>query len=152
MDNECLYLCSTATVLSMRVLKRTTHLLLLLLPLHFIINACNKCVTLVWVVINMEWQSYLIIWLIKGDIPNTQLIKFWGCCHQPWWKSSMEPRNELICNWSPLSTSNCKGAGLKGNYRFVDRGKPWMIPWDLLNCHVQGMSLVCTLWQKHWCA
>ena len=27
-----------------------------------------------------------------------------------------------------------------------------MISWDLLNCHVQGMSLVCTLWQKHWCA
>ena len=42
MDNECLYLCSTASTLSMGALKCTTHLLPLLC---FIINACNKCVT-----------------------------------------------------------------------------------------------------------
>ena len=62
-------------VLSMRALKHTAHLLLLLRPLHFIIDARNKCVMLIWVVINMEWQSYGIFWLIKGDIPNTWLIK-----------------------------------------------------------------------------
>ena len=45
MDNECLYLCSTSSALSMGALKCTTHLLPLLRPLHFIINACNKCVT-----------------------------------------------------------------------------------------------------------
>ena len=65
MDNEGLYLCSMATVLSMRALKCTAHLLSLLCLLRFIINACNKCVTLVWVIINMEWQSHVIFWLIS---------------------------------------------------------------------------------------
>ena len=44
----------------MEALKYTAHLLLLLHLLHFIINACNKCVTFIWVVINMEWQSHVI--------------------------------------------------------------------------------------------
>ena len=41
-----------ASTLSMGALKHTTHLLLLLRPLRFIINACNKCVTLALIVIN----------------------------------------------------------------------------------------------------
>ena len=45
---------ATASVLSMGALKYTAHLLPLLRPLLFIINACNKCVTLVLVVIDME--------------------------------------------------------------------------------------------------
>ena len=52
MDNECLYLCSTVSMLSMGALKCTAHLLPLLRPLSFIINARNKCVTLAWIVIN----------------------------------------------------------------------------------------------------
>ena len=35
-------------------MKCTTHLLPLLYPLVFIINACNKCVTLVGIVIDMK--------------------------------------------------------------------------------------------------
>ena len=96
-----------------------------------------------------------ILWYFlthQGWYPKHLIDKMWGCCHWPWLKSPIEPRNELTCNWSPLSTRNCKGAWLKGNYRLVNKGKPWMILWDLLNFHVQGMSLVCTLWQKHWCA
>ena len=52
MNNECLYLCSTASTLSMGALKCTAHLLPLLFLLRFIINAHNKCVTLALIVIN----------------------------------------------------------------------------------------------------
>ena len=52
MNNECLYLCSTASTLSMGALKCTAHLLPLLYLLRFIINAHNKCVMLALIVIN----------------------------------------------------------------------------------------------------
>ena len=51
MDNELLHLCSMANTLSMGALRCTAHLLLLLYPLRLIINACNKCVTLIFLVI-----------------------------------------------------------------------------------------------------
>ena len=51
MDNEFLHLCSMASTLSMGALRCTAHLLLLLYPLRLIINACNKCVTLIFLVI-----------------------------------------------------------------------------------------------------
>ena len=60
MDNEFWHLWATASVSWMGSLKYTTHLLLLLCLLLFIINACNKCVTLVWIVIDMEWWSCVI--------------------------------------------------------------------------------------------
>ena len=60
MDNEFWHLWATASVSWMGALKCTTHLLPLLYPLVFIINACNKCVMLVWVVIGMEWRSCVI--------------------------------------------------------------------------------------------
>ena len=52
MDNECLYLCPTVSMLSMGALKCTAHWLSLLHPLRFIINAHNKCVMLALIVIN----------------------------------------------------------------------------------------------------
>ena len=52
MDSESLYLCTTAIALPMGVLMCMAHLLSLLRPLRFIINACNKCVTLTLIVIN----------------------------------------------------------------------------------------------------
>ena len=52
MDNKFLHLCSTASTLSLEALRCATHLLPLLHPLHFIINACNKCVMLALIVIN----------------------------------------------------------------------------------------------------
>ena len=52
MDSESLYLCTTASALLMEVLMCIAHLLLLLSPLRFIINACNKCVTLALIAIN----------------------------------------------------------------------------------------------------
>ena len=52
MDNECLYLCSMASVLSMGALNYTVYLLPLLRPFRFDTNARNKCVTLDFVVIN----------------------------------------------------------------------------------------------------
>ena len=54
MGNESQYLWATAGVSSMGALKYTAHLLSLLYSLLFIINARNKCVTLVQVVIDME--------------------------------------------------------------------------------------------------
>ena len=65
MDNESQHLWAIASMSSMGALKHIAHLLPLLHPLHFIINACYKCVTLVWVIIYMEWQSHVIFWLIK---------------------------------------------------------------------------------------
>ena len=65
MDNECLYLCSTASTLSMGALKCTAYLLLLLCLLRFIINACNKCVTLALIVINGNDDPRLFFWLIS---------------------------------------------------------------------------------------
>ena len=41
-----------ASMLSMGALKGTVHLLSLLRPLRFVINVCNKCVTLTVIVIN----------------------------------------------------------------------------------------------------
>ena len=58
MDNESLYLCSTSA-LPMGGLMCTTHLLPLLRPLLFIINARNKCVMLAWVVIMENEDSSL---------------------------------------------------------------------------------------------
>ena len=52
MDNESWHLRAMASTLSMGALKCIAHLLLLLRQLHFIINACNKCVTLALIVIN----------------------------------------------------------------------------------------------------
>ena len=52
MDNECLYLCSKASTSSMGALKCTAHLLPLLCPLCFIINAHNKCVMFTLIVIS----------------------------------------------------------------------------------------------------
>ena len=52
MDNECLYLCSTASTLPVGALKCIAQLLPLVRPLRFIINARNKCVTLALIVIN----------------------------------------------------------------------------------------------------
>ena len=52
MNNEFLYLYSTTSMLSIGALRCTAHLLPLLHPLHFIINARNKCVTLTLIVIN----------------------------------------------------------------------------------------------------
>ena len=60
MDNESRHLWATASMSSMGALKYIAHLLLLLRLLHFIINVRNKCVTLVQVVIDMEWRSYVI--------------------------------------------------------------------------------------------
>ena len=60
MDNESWHLWATASMSSMGTLKYTAHLLPLLHLLRFIINACNKCVTLIRVVIDMEWQSYVV--------------------------------------------------------------------------------------------
>ena len=60
MGNESQYLWATAGVSSMGALKYTAHLLSLLYSLLFIINARNKCVTLVQVVIDMEWRSHVI--------------------------------------------------------------------------------------------
>ena len=54
MGNESQHLWATVSVSLMRALKYTTHLLLLLCLLLFIINARNKCATLIWVIINME--------------------------------------------------------------------------------------------------
>ena len=51
MVNEILYLCSTASALPMEALMCTTHLLPLLLLFLLVINARNKCVTLIWTVI-----------------------------------------------------------------------------------------------------
>ena len=65
MDNECLYLCSTASTLSMGDLKCITYLLLLLCLLRFIINAHNKCVTLALIVINGNDDPRLFFWLIS---------------------------------------------------------------------------------------
>ena len=52
MDNECLYLCPMASMLSMGALKCTVNWLSLLHPLLFIINVCDKCVMLALIVIN----------------------------------------------------------------------------------------------------
>ena len=60
MDNECLYLCLTASMLSMEALKYTTNLLLLLRPLRFIINVSNKCVTLALIIINRNEDPIFI--------------------------------------------------------------------------------------------
>ena len=65
MDNECLYLCSTASTLSMGALKCTAYLVLLLCLLRFIINARNKCVTLALIVINGNDDPRLFFWLIS---------------------------------------------------------------------------------------
>ena len=65
MDNECLYLCSTASTLSMGALKCTAYLLLLLCLLRFIINARNKCVALALIVINGNDDPRLFFWLIS---------------------------------------------------------------------------------------
>ena len=54
MGNESQHLWATVSVSLMRALKYTTHLLLLLCLLLFIINARNKCAKLIWVIINME--------------------------------------------------------------------------------------------------
>ena len=51
MVNEFPHLCPTASVLPMGALMCTTHLLPLFRPLLLVINARNKCVTLVWIVI-----------------------------------------------------------------------------------------------------
>ena len=53
MDNEFWHLWATASMSWMGALNYTTHLLSLLRPLFFIINACNKCIMLVWIVIDM---------------------------------------------------------------------------------------------------
>ena len=58
MDNEFMYLCSTTNTLSMGALNCIAHLLPLLRPLRFIINACNKCVT-----------SNLVV-IIGNDVPS----------------------------------------------------------------------------------
>ena len=60
MGNESQHLWARAGVSSMGALKYTAHLLPLLHSLLFIINAHNKCVTLVQVVIDMEWRSHVI--------------------------------------------------------------------------------------------
>ena len=52
MDNESQPLRATASTLSMGALKCTTHLLSLFRLLCFVINVCNKCVTLSLVDIN----------------------------------------------------------------------------------------------------
>ena len=60
MGNESQHLWATTGVSLMEALKYTAHLLPLLHSLLFIINARNKCVTLVQVVIDMEWWSHVI--------------------------------------------------------------------------------------------
>ena len=52
MDNESQHLLAMASMLLMGALKCTVHLLPLLRPLRFVINVCNKCVTLTLIVIN----------------------------------------------------------------------------------------------------
>ena len=52
MDNESQPLRATASTLSMGALKCTTNLLSLFRLLCFVINVCNKCVTLPLVTIN----------------------------------------------------------------------------------------------------
>ena len=52
MDNESQPLRAMVSTLSMGALKCIAHLLPLLHLLRFVINACNKCVTLALVVIN----------------------------------------------------------------------------------------------------
>ena len=52
MDNEYLYLCPTTSLLLIGALKCVAHLLPLLCPLGFSINAQNECVTLALIVIN----------------------------------------------------------------------------------------------------
>ena len=52
MGNESQHLWATASVSSMVALKYIAHLLSLLRPLRFVINVCNKCVTLTVIVIN----------------------------------------------------------------------------------------------------
>ena len=51
LNGQCI-LAFTASMLSMRALRCIAHLLPLLRSLHFIINACNKCVTLALIIIN----------------------------------------------------------------------------------------------------
>ena len=60
MDNEFWHLWATASVSWMGSLKYTAHLLPSLCPLLVFINACNKCVTLVGIVIDMKWWSRVI--------------------------------------------------------------------------------------------
>ena len=60
MGNESQHSWAMASVSSMGDLKYTAHLLPLFRLLLFIINACNKCVTLVLAVIDMEWRSHVI--------------------------------------------------------------------------------------------
>ena len=57
-------------MLSMRALKCTTHLLPLFRPLRFIINACNKYVTLALIVINEndDPRLFLDFSCMNGDI------------------------------------------------------------------------------------
>ena len=51
MVNEFLHLYPTTSVLPMGALMCIAHLLLLLHSLLLVINARNKCVTLVWIII-----------------------------------------------------------------------------------------------------
>ena len=60
MDNEFWHLWAMASVSWMGSLKYIAHLLPLLCLLLFFINACNKCVTLIWIVIDTEWRSRVI--------------------------------------------------------------------------------------------
>ena len=89
MINEFPYLCSTASVLPTEALMCKTHLLSLLLPFLLVINARNKCVTLVWIVImenddsgyfsihRLPPCSYLHLWEeIRKQWPNASCPLF----------------------------------------------------------------------------
>ena len=82
MDNECLYLCSKASTLSMKALKCTAHLLPLIRLLRFIINVCNKFVTLALIVINRNDDFKFFFLLTTNQISiQTQSYSFTKECN-----------------------------------------------------------------------